>query len=116
MKEILHWPESLKTLMRTRVINNLNLGRAVGISHVTIGNYLAGQLPKSEHLMALAKFFGVTTDEMLGLVAPRQVQFQTQGQAIHDAPNKKIVAKLRTQVQNLASQICEINQTLDDLE
>ena len=66
--------------------------------------------------MALAKFFGVTTDEMLGLVAPRQVQFQTQGQAIHDAPNKKIVAKLRTQVQNLASQICEINQTLDDLE
>jgi len=43
------------------------LGKEVGVSHVTIGNYLVGQPPKSVHLVSIAKFFGVSTDWLLGL-------------------------------------------------
>lgn len=52
--------------MDQRKINSLNLGKAIGTSHVTILNYRGGQLPKSEHLISLADFFGVSTDAMLG--------------------------------------------------
>jgi transcriptional regulator with XRE-family HTH domain len=47
-------------------LSNPELAKSVGLSHVSIGNFLEGQLPKSEHLMALARFFGVTTDWLLG--------------------------------------------------
>lgn len=66
MKEKLHWPESLVALIAERDINNASLGRAIGVSHVTIGNYVEGQFPKSEHLLALADFFGVTMDSLIG--------------------------------------------------
>jgi len=47
-------------------MSNAELGKAVGLSHVSIGNFLDGQLPKSEHLAALAAFFGHSTDWLLG--------------------------------------------------
>jgi hypothetical protein len=47
-------------------LSSLELGKSVGLSHVSIGNFLDGQLPKSEHLAALAEFFGVSTDWLLG--------------------------------------------------
>jgi transcriptional regulator with XRE-family HTH domain len=47
-------------------LTNAELGKAVGLSHVSIGNFLEGQLPKSEYLVALAQFFGVTTDWLVG--------------------------------------------------
>lgn len=42
-----------------------SLAKAVGVSHVTIGNYLSGNNPpKSDHLRALAEFFAVSMDEL----------------------------------------------------
>lgn len=46
-------------------INASQLAKKVGLSHVAIGNYLAGNLPKSEHLIKLAEEFGKTTDFLL---------------------------------------------------
>ena len=65
MKEKLHFSETLKKLMEKSPISNPALGRAIGVSHVAIGNFLSGQLPKSEHLYGLARFFGVSTDYLL---------------------------------------------------
>jgi transcriptional regulator with XRE-family HTH domain len=66
LKEKLQFAERLRSLRDERNLTNLELGKAVGLSHVSIGNFLEGQLPKSEHLVALAKFFGVTTDWLVG--------------------------------------------------
>lgn len=52
--------------MEGRNLNNVQLGQEIGVSHVTIGNFLGGQLPKSEHLFALAEHFGVSMEELLG--------------------------------------------------
>ena len=49
-------------------MNASKLGREVGVSHVTIGNYLVGKPPKSVHLVSIAKFLNVSTDWLLGLV------------------------------------------------
>jgi transcriptional regulator with XRE-family HTH domain len=65
MKEFLHFPDRLRGLMRERGINNAQLGKAIGVSHVAVGNFLAGQLPKSEHLYELARFFGVPMEFFL---------------------------------------------------
>lgn len=66
MKEKLQFAERLRSLRDGRGLSNLELGKSVGLSHVSIGNFLEGQLPKSEHLSALAKFFNVSTDWLLG--------------------------------------------------
>jgi transcriptional regulator with XRE-family HTH domain len=66
LKEKLHFAERLRALRDQRGLSNLELGKSVGLSHVSIGNFLEGQLPKSEHLVALSKFFGVTTDWLIG--------------------------------------------------
>ena len=66
LKEKLQFAERLRSLRDQRGLSNAELGKSVGLSHVSIGNFLEGQLPKSEHLAALAAFFGVTTDWLLG--------------------------------------------------
>jgi transcriptional regulator with XRE-family HTH domain len=66
LKEKLQFAERLRFLRDQRGISSLELGKSVGLSHVSIGNFLDGQLPKSEHLAALAEFFGVSTDWLLG--------------------------------------------------
>jgi SOS-response transcriptional repressor LexA len=66
LKEKLHFSERLETLLKTRGLKASHLAKEIGLSHVAIGNFLNGQLPKSEHLAMLADFFHVTTDYMLG--------------------------------------------------
>jgi transcriptional regulator with XRE-family HTH domain len=66
VKEKLQFAERLRSLRDQQKLSNAELGKAVGLSHVSIGNFLDGQLPKSEHLAALAAHFGVTTDWLLG--------------------------------------------------
>jgi transcriptional regulator with XRE-family HTH domain len=60
------FPERLRFLQEQRGLNNAQLAKEVGLSHVAIGNFLDGQLPKAEYLIALADFFGVSTDCLLG--------------------------------------------------
>lgn len=66
LKQKLQFAERLRQLRDQKGLSNPELGRSVGLSHVSIGNFLDGQLPKSEHLHALAEFFGVSTDWLLG--------------------------------------------------
>jgi transcriptional regulator with XRE-family HTH domain len=66
LKQNLQFTQRLRQLQQERGLTNVELGKSVGLSHVSIGNFLDGQLPKSEHLAALAGFFGVTTDWLLG--------------------------------------------------
>jgi transcriptional regulator with XRE-family HTH domain len=66
LKEKLKFAERLRFLRDQKGLSNLELGKSVGLSHVSIGNFLDGQLPKSEYLAALAEFFGVSTDWLLG--------------------------------------------------
>ena len=53
--------------MGKKGLNASQLGKQISVSHVTIGNYLDGQLPKGEHLVSLASYFGITMDELVGL-------------------------------------------------
>ena len=66
LKQKLQFAERLRFLRDKRGLSSLELGKSVGLSHVSIGNFLDGQLPKSEHLASLAEFFGVSTDWLLG--------------------------------------------------
>ena len=66
LKEKLQFAERLRSLRDEKGLNNAELAKAVGLSHVSIGNFLEGQLPRSEYLAALAQFFGVSTDWLLG--------------------------------------------------
>ena len=67
VKENLQWPQRLVELMGKKGLNASQLGKQISVSHVTIGNYLDGQLPKGEHLVSLASYFGITMDELVGL-------------------------------------------------
>jgi len=53
--------------MAARGVNNVELGRALGVSHVAIGNYLKepGQLPRADGLARIAEYFGVTMESLL---------------------------------------------------
>jgi transcriptional regulator with XRE-family HTH domain len=46
--------------------NKVDVAKAVGVSHVAIGNYVAGRLPRAEELLLLAQHFKVSTDYLLG--------------------------------------------------
>lgn len=102
------------------------LGKAVSLSHVTIGNYLMGKPPKSEHLVRIALFFKTSTDWLLGLKG--ESMFDEKGGIredmgaflLKDEPPppdpKKTIAKLKRQVENLKTQISGIELTLGELE
>ena len=53
--------------MAARGINNVELGRALGVSHVAVGNYLkeSGQLPRADGLARIAEYFGVSMESLL---------------------------------------------------
>ena len=59
--------------MAARGINNVELGRAIGVSHVAIGNYLKepGQLPRADGLARIAEYFGVTMESLLRPIGAR---------------------------------------------
>jgi transcriptional regulator with XRE-family HTH domain len=68
--------------MEQRGLNNTQLAREIGTSHVAVGNFLDGQLPKSEHLYRLAKFFDVSMEWLLGMDDIATQRFQ---KALEDA-------------------------------
>lgn len=55
----------LRQEMEKQNISASALAKQIGVSHVTISNYLAGDLPKSKHLLALSKVFGVRMEFLL---------------------------------------------------
>jgi len=55
----------LKKLRSGHGFSQKELGKAIGVSVVTIQSYEGGKLPKGEHTIALADALGCTTDELL---------------------------------------------------
>lgn len=61
--------ERLAFLRRRENLSQKELGDKLNISHYTISSYEKGRSEPSDELKArLARFFGVTTDYLLGLV------------------------------------------------
>jgi transcriptional regulator with XRE-family HTH domain len=58
----------LRGLRLARALTCLELGRMLGVSHVTVSNYEQGRngIPMRQ-LVELSKLFGVTVDWLLGL-------------------------------------------------
>lgn len=96
MKEKLQWPETLRLLMRKQGIKALPLSKAINISHVAIGNFLDGQLPKSEHLISLADFFSITTDALLGRIVEKTILTPEQVIALHDEAPRTVKSSMES--------------------
>jgi transcriptional regulator with XRE-family HTH domain len=69
-----HFADALNRLMRAKNIDNASLARAVGVTPTAVGNYLDGRLPRSEHLMAIAQYFGVKMETLLSFQSQSQSQ------------------------------------------
>lgn len=59
------FPEHLAQLMKHEGINNAELARRIGVSHVSVGNYLAGRVPKYDVAQRIAEVFGIAPDYLL---------------------------------------------------
>jgi transcriptional regulator with XRE-family HTH domain len=58
--------ERLRSQLEAKGENASDLAKAVGVSHVAIGNLLKGQKPRSDLLFAIAQHFGVSMDYFYG--------------------------------------------------
>lgn len=66
MKE---FAERLKELRMEEKLSTTELGKAIGVSSITISRWERGlRIPNIENLVAVAKYFKVTTDFLCGLV------------------------------------------------
>ena len=61
--------ERIKDLLLERKITQAQLAETIGISESTLNRYLSGQTEKIpvDHIVAIARFFKVSTDFLLGL-------------------------------------------------
>ena len=67
-------------LRKERGLNQKELGDAVGLSHKAISTIESGTRSTTiEKLVALARFFGVSTDYLLGLRDTREDTLPSQG-------------------------------------
>lgn len=57
--------EKLAELIRGRGMNNVSMAKAIGVSHVAVGNYVKGRVPKAAILQRIADFFGVSSSVLL---------------------------------------------------
>ena len=71
-------PSRLRALMKDHNITQDQLSKAVGVSRGSIGQYANGDsAPKYDALIAIAKYFNVSTDYLLGLANSRSVDIST---------------------------------------
>ena len=62
---IVTFPENLLRLMQRRGWKALDLAKASGLTHVAIGNYLKGRVPRYREAKAIADVFGISVDDLL---------------------------------------------------
>ncbi len=87
---IVSFSEHLTELMKRDRLTNAELARRSGVSHVAIGNYLNGRIPKYEVAEKLAAVFGVTPDYLL---SPTKYERAPMGLTIRrpdDIPNGEV--------------------------
>ena len=58
--------EVLKKLMTERNVTAYKLSKDIGCSPQTVTNWLSGAIPGSNKLQAIAGYFGVSTDYLMG--------------------------------------------------
>ena len=110
LKKKLQFSERLRALVDERGLSNLELAKAVGLSHVSIGNFLDGQLPKSEYLAALAEYFGVTTDWLLGR------EPQSSSPALHEDVPEYLLDDALAELQALKEKVLSLERALQRLK
>jgi transcriptional regulator with XRE-family HTH domain len=110
LKDKLQFAERLRSLRDQRELNNLQLAKAVGLSHVSIGNFLEGQLPKSEHLHALAEYFGVSTDFLLGR------EQGASAPALHEAAPEYLLDDALAELEALKEKVLSLERALKRLK
>lgn len=65
---MIRFGEILKELRKGKNLSTKALGNAIGVTDVAISRWENSKMDiTSTHLIALAKYFGVTTDYLLGL-------------------------------------------------
>ena len=109
-----------------RGLTQVALARAVGVSHVTINNYLRGirSLPRAEELLALARVLEVTMEWLLGAGVERgesAPEVSTGGGASVGQPSslcavpepelRELARRLREQADQLEKHCAGTNQT-----
>ena len=63
-----NFSQRLTELRKSQSLTQTELANALGVSPSTIGNYeLGDRVPRPQHLVALCKFFSVTSDFLLGI-------------------------------------------------
>lgn len=59
--------DKLKELLEEKAVTPYRVAKEIGVSQTTIKNWVTGYTaPKERHIKALADYFGITTDELLG--------------------------------------------------
>ena len=112
MKEKLQFADRLRWLQQEKGLSNAELGKSVGLSHVSIGNFLDGQLPKSEHLAALADFFGVSTDWLLG----RDKEKETAPAALRETAPEYLIDDALAELEGLKEKVHSLERALRRLK
>lgn len=103
-----------------------DLSRSLGISHVAIGNYVRGRVPKSEELHQIAQFFGVSMEWLLTGEGDQYKASHPQAQpgVVRDAPTSdysynilppEVAACARKIAQLAPSQFHIVRQLVDNL-
>ncbi|HJB93317.1 MAG TPA: helix-turn-helix domain-containing protein [Candidatus Borkfalkia stercoripullorum] len=60
-------PERLNELLRDRNISQRKLAKAIEVTSATVSAWCRGiKQPTADNIVALAKYFGVSTDYLLG--------------------------------------------------
>jgi transcriptional regulator with XRE-family HTH domain len=73
-----HLAQRVYILRHTKRMSQQELARAIGCSTATISNLETGKLSTItvDHLVALARTLGTTTDDLLGLVEGEDVELE----------------------------------------
>ena len=88
--------ENLKKLRKGRGMTQSELGGKIGLSKAVISKYETGLgYPSFDVLIRIAKFFGVTTDYLLGVSGDKLMDITGLTESQADAL-QRMVAELRT--------------------
>lgn len=88
-------------------MGDAELGRLVGLSHVTIGNYLAGDWPKGQHLLSLANHFNVSMDWLAG-----RETAQDGAPAFRETPDASLVDAALNEMEDLKEKVQSLDRAL----
>ena len=92
-----------------------DIANGVGVAQPTVQRWLTGTIPGGAEIYRLAKFLNVTVEHFFEN-GDSDANLMMMHETTPPPDQKKIVAKLRRQVQNMQTQIDAITVTLNELE